>query len=65
VKYLSSQPFTIAVTSGSDKRNLPPSFIETERKRNVNKAAKPHEYVNMGVMCLVCGLDEKAKIHEL
>lgn len=57
MKYLSKEPFTIAVSSRP---------VNTQKKRTTAQPKKltQHEYAG-GSMCVICGLDEKAKIHEL
>lgn len=59
MKYL--QPSFTFYVSAPRPRSLFDRYRPTENDR---KRDKPHEYVNGGVMCLVCGLDRMAKIHQ-
>jgi hypothetical protein len=64
MKYLSSKPFTIPVRSVTPHRSrlrIGPHHEEVQRQL---AAAKPHEFLNSGVMCQICSLGREAKIHE-
>jgi len=65
MKYLDKK-FTVAVTeprrADRELNGLLYSLSGDERRQR-ERAAKPHEYLNGGSMCLICGLDGKAKIH--
>lgn len=63
MKYLSKEPFTIAVSSPNSNElyRLMERASQTARQL---EAKRPHEYLNGGVMCQICGLAQEAAIHE-
>lgn len=60
MKYL-QKSFTIAVSSPDRRTKMPYADPVIEAVR-LKKASTPHEFVG-SVMCVVCTLDSKAKIH--
>jgi hypothetical protein len=66
MKYLSSKPFTIPVYSPTWRGRTVYDLASGERDRRTQRerAAKPHEFLNSGVMCQICSLGREAKIHE-
>jgi hypothetical protein len=67
MKYLSSEPFSIAVRT--PKQRGPFDFVnDLEYTRRAETRAKiagrPHEFVG-SVMCIYCSLDSKAAIHNM
>jgi hypothetical protein len=63
LKYLQKAPFTIPVSSRN--MNKPKIRTEKDEREQKRRTSTPHVYLNGGSMCLVCGLGEKAKIHEV
>lgn len=62
MEYL-KKSFTVAVRTPKEKLPFGLEEFDMELASRDEKRDKPHEYENQGVMCGLCGLDEKAKIH--
>lgn len=56
MKYLSSEPFSIFLNSPREE-----DPIELQKRDKLRK--QPHEYINGGGMCSLCGLGDQAAIH--